>query len=131
MFYYSFIYSKLKPDTEAFENTINAYKNILAGLDGMETDLMPEDSDAPLFCFMATGGTEEELLKRADIQERLKRNHPIYLIAHPEYNSLPASLEALARLQMEGAEGQIIYFKSVNDVASMGKIQTLSRSELT
>ncbi|MGQ9477138.1 MAG: hypothetical protein ACUVRH_01380 [Candidatus Bipolaricaulia bacterium] len=51
-----------------------------------------------------TGGVEQEGLKLAASLEE-----PVILLAHPHHNSLPASLELLARLQQEGRTGLILY----------------------
>lgn len=49
----------------------------------------------------------------------------VYIVAHPEFNSLPASLEALARLQVDGLQGEIIFFKSPSDKKSEARILQL------
>jgi L-fucose isomerase-like protein len=40
---------------------------------------------------------------------------PVYLIAHPGNNSLPACLEVLARLNQDGIRGKIFYLKNSDD----------------
>lgn len=54
--------------------------------------------------FVATGGTEEQFKK-------LYKSLPgkIYLLTHPAYNSLAASLEILAFLQENGRDGEILH----------------------
>ena len=51
-----------------------------------------------------TGGVEREVLK---VVSQLPP--PAILIAHPGYNSLPASLEILARIHQDGGEGKILF----------------------
>ena len=51
-----------------------------------------------------TGGVEREVLK---IVSQLPP--PAILIAHPSHNSLPASLEILARIRQDGGEGRILF----------------------
>lgn len=51
-----------------------------------------------------TGGVEREVLK---VIAQLPS--PALLIAHPGHNSLPASLEVLARIRQEGGEGRILF----------------------
>ncbi|MBN1859794.1 fucose isomerase [Candidatus Bipolaricaulota bacterium] len=58
-----------------------------------------------------TGGTEREVLK---ILSQLPS--PALLIAHGSQNSLPASLEILARIRQDGGEGRIL-FGPVSEVA--------------
>ncbi len=51
-----------------------------------------------------TGGVEREVLKVAS-----QMPSPIILIAHPAQNSLPASLEILARIRQDGGNGEILF----------------------
>ena len=51
-----------------------------------------------------TGGVEREVLKLV-----AQLPPPSILIAHPGHNSLPASLEILARIRRDGGEGRILY----------------------
>ncbi|HHE51727.1 MAG TPA: hypothetical protein ENL30_01540 [Candidatus Acetothermia bacterium] len=51
-----------------------------------------------------TGGVEREVLKVAS-----QMPSPIILIAHPAQNSLPASLEILARIRRDGGDGEILF----------------------
>jgi len=59
-----------------------------------------------------TGGVEREVLKLIP-----QLPTPILLIAHPGHNSLPASLELLARIHQDGGEGEIL-FGSPTDIAA-------------
>jgi len=59
-----------------------------------------------------TGGVERQVLKGiAELPS------PVLLIAHPGRNSLPASLEILARIHQDGGEGRIL-FGSPETIAS-------------
>jgi L-fucose isomerase-like protein len=61
-------------------------------------------SDHLTAILVLTGGVEREVLKMvAQIPS------PTLLIAHPGNNSLPASLEVLARIRQDGGEGRILY----------------------
>ena len=51
-----------------------------------------------------TGGVEREVLKVAS-----QMPSPIILIAHPGQNSLPATLEILARIRQDGGSGEILF----------------------
>lgn len=51
-----------------------------------------------------TGGVEREALKIAS-----QMPSPTLLIAHPGHNSLPASLEILARIRQDGGAGEILF----------------------
>jgi L-fucose isomerase-like protein len=61
-------------------------------------------SDHLTAILVLTGGVEREVLK---IVAQLPS--PTLLIAHPGNNSLPASLEVLARIRQDGGEGRILY----------------------
>jgi len=62
--------------------------------------------------FVLTGGVERDVLKLV-----AQLPSPTLLIAHPGYNSLPASLEVLARIQQQGGEGRI-FFGSPETIAA-------------
>ncbi|MFZ0493399.1 MAG: hypothetical protein WAM81_09445 [Acidimicrobiia bacterium] len=68
---------------------------------------------------VATGGTERLLL---DWWEQ-SLTRPVFMIAHPGHNSLPASLEALARLHQLGARGRILYLRGPDDSEGLGAIE--------
>ena len=63
----------------------------------------------PIFYFIVTGGIEEKVLKLQNERKKIIENDTVILLAHPNNNSLPASLEILARLQQDGERGSIIY----------------------
>jgi L-fucose isomerase-like protein len=60
----------------------------------------PESPDALL---VVTGGTEHQALRKLE-----SVSGPALLLAHPDQNSLPASLEILGRLRQLGRSGRII-----------------------
>jgi len=63
----------------------------------------------PIFYFIVTGGTEEKVLKLQSERKNYIADEPAILLAHPGNNSLPASLEILARLHQDGEKGKIVY----------------------
>ncbi len=63
----------------------------------------------PVFYLIVTGGTEEKVLSLQHEKEKIAKNEPVILLAHPGNNSLPAALEILARLNQDGEKGKIIY----------------------
>jgi L-fucose isomerase-like protein len=74
----------------------------------LETHAIPHEFVAsaladPHLLFIVTGGTEHLALSALE-----GRNHPVLLLAHPDQNSLPASLESLCHVQQQGAKGRII-----------------------
>lgn len=66
-------------------------------------------ADTPFFYLVLTGGTEQKVIDLWMKRKTQFPNEPVTLLAHPGNNSLPASLEILARLKLEGAKGNIIY----------------------
>lgn len=65
--------------------------------------------DIPILYLVLTGGTEQHAYKLIKERKEYFNSEPVTLLAHPGNNSLPASLEILARLQQEGIKGKIIY----------------------
>lgn len=61
-------------------------------------------SDHLTAILILTGGVERDVLKIV-----AQVPSPTLLVAHPGHNSLPASLEVLARIRQDGGEGRILY----------------------
>ena len=117
----------IQPSSLLGEGELNAitgdYLRTLEGLGGVRwaADSIPEDP-AQLFLLVATGGTEEVILKVWAERSKTSPGEPLFLIAHPGNNSLPAALEVLARLQQDGARGRIFYLNGPDDAAGLGEI---------
>jgi len=67
-------------------------------------DVKRPSGDRLAAILVLTGGVEREVLKVI-----AQLSLPALLIAHPAHNSLPASLEILARIRQEGGEGRILF----------------------
>jgi len=78
------------------------------------------------FYFIITGGTEQQVL---DLIKN-DTSHKYYLLAYGDNNSLPASLEILARLQLDGKKGEIIYLQNENDRVSLDRVINPKRRTL-
>jgi len=65
--------------------------------------------------FVITGGTEQQILNLVKKRNQ-KFNEEVVLLAHTSHNSLPASLEVLARLQQDGSKGKIIYLPEISKI---------------
>jgi len=76
---------------------------------------------------MATGGTEQELLNLRAERIKAVPDEPVFLLAHPAYNSLPASLEVLAQLQQGGERGRILYLQGPDDETGFSQIDAAVR----
>jgi L-fucose isomerase-like protein len=80
------------------------------------------DDQAQLFLLVATGGTEEVILRVCEERHKSSPDEALFLIAHPGNNSLPAALEVLARQHQDGAHGRIFYLDGPDDAAGLGEI---------
>jgi len=70
-----------------------------------------------------TGGVEREVLK---VVSQLPP--PAILIAHPGHNSLPASLEILARIRQDGGEGLILFGEPETIAAGLSRELRIARA---
>ncbi|NQT63766.1 MAG: hypothetical protein HQ556_12460 [Candidatus Marinimicrobia bacterium] len=122
-FGFIFVKSLFVPDGSAFESSMASYAEALKQLGGEEWTSDEMDDTKPLVYFMTTGGTEQELLNIREQRSKTVGHEPVLVVAHPAHNSLPASLEVLARLQQEGATGQVLYLNSSSDKQGLKKIQ--------
>ena len=99
----------------------------LRALEGLGGERWPAeyipDDEAQLFLLVATGGTEKVILEMWAERNRIAPGEPLFLIAHPGNNSLPAALEVLARLQQDGAQGRIFYLNGPDDAAGLREIE--------
>ncbi len=82
---------------------------------------------APLLLFVVTGGTEQRILALWEKRRKTMAGEQVFLLAHPGHNSLPASLEVLARLQQEGTPGRILYLSSPEDAAGIAQVEAALR----
>jgi L-fucose isomerase-like protein len=105
------------------ETITGDYVRALEALGGERwaADPLPDDT-AQLFILVATGGTEQIILEVRAERQRTSPDEPLFLIAHPGNNSLPAALEVLARLHQDGAEGRIFYLEGPDDEDGLGEI---------
>lgn len=110
-------------DDDALEAIIGDYVVALEKQGGKRLDCGadPED-DRQSFLLVATGGTEKVILNVWAQRARSYGDEPLFLIAHPGNNSLPAALEVLARLQQDGADGRIFYLSGPNDTEGLREI---------
>jgi L-fucose isomerase-like protein len=98
-------------DAASVERIVGAYRAALASVGGSL-----EPTDGPALPFVLTGGTEAQILEQWDDDE------PLFLIAHPNQNSLPSSLEALARVGQLGGRGRILYVNGPDDVEGLEQL---------
>ncbi len=111
-------------------------RTALHNLDGVRAQHPEDHDDVPLAILVATGGTEAAILDLVHRRHTVVPYEPVLLLAHPLHNSLPAALEALARLHMDNMRGRIVQIDSaaseqlVTTVADMTAIHRLHKTRL-
>jgi len=115
------------PETLVDEDALSAitgdYLQALHELGGepRSRDATP-DRDVPSFLLIATGGSERAVLDWWEHRRTSLPGEALRLIAHPGNNSLPASLEVMARMQQEGTPGRVFYLRGADDAAGLREI---------
>ncbi|MBN1811033.1 MAG: hypothetical protein JXA14_04275 [Anaerolineae bacterium] len=99
---------------DALNQIVAAYESHLERIGGERWGKEQLADPAPLFYFVVTGGTEGAILELRDSRQAAP-DEPVFLLAHPTSNSLPAALEVLARLQQDGTPGRVFYLKGSDD----------------
>lgn len=121
-FRYSVVASSLH-DAEAVDRLTAPVRAALESLGGRPSDHPAAEPDVPHVVLVATGGTESAALDAAARRRAVVPWEPVVLVAHPLHNSLPASLETLARLRCNGIAGRIVQVgaggTTLDDVASV------------
>ncbi len=79
----------------------------LHSLDGVGA-AAPLETEKPAVIVVGTGGTEATILDRWRQRQAAGNHEPMLLVAIPTDNSLPAALEALARIHQDGGRGHIV-----------------------
>jgi L-fucose isomerase-like protein len=98
-------------DEASLERLVDVYRPAFESIGGSL-----DDSEGPTLPFVMTGGTEAQILEHWDASE------PLILVAHPDQNSLPSSLEALARVGQLGGRGRILYLSGPDDRDGLNEI---------
>ena len=104
------------------ESVVSAFERAFESFGGERWAEDDIGGDAPLLYLVATGGTEGTVMRLREARAATDPHEPVFLVAHPGNNSLPASLEVLARLQQDGVRGRIFYLKSADDEAGLARI---------
>lgn len=108
-------------DPAALTRLLDAYRQAFAALGGSER---PDNDHAtePTATFVLTGGTEHTLVEAWHRRQPSAPGEPLCLITHPGQNSLPAALEALARVEQEGGTGWIVHFSGPTDAPALRRL---------
>jgi L-fucose isomerase-like protein len=102
-------------DAASVDRITAGVRATLDHLGGQRVDLPEAGTDQPFVVIVATGGTEAAILDAASRRHAVVPYEPVILVAHRLHNSLPAALEALARLHQDGINGRIV---QVNDTGT-------------
>ena len=105
-------------DAAALRNLLESYAAPLRSLGGVPCEPEMERTASARVVFVATGGTERQILEDAGFGMR----EPALLIAHPGHNSLPAAMEVLARLQQLGIRGQVHFLRGPSDTDGLQRL---------
>ncbi|PIE32994.1 MAG: hypothetical protein CSA55_02500 [Ilumatobacter coccineus] len=114
MFSYTVAASSLH-DSDAVDRIIAPVAERLTALGGYRTDTPEADPDHPHVIVVATGGTEALVLDAVERRASVVPWEPTVLITHPLHNSLPASLESLARVRLNGGRGRIVQINTLGE----------------
>ncbi len=100
----------------------SGYARALRAIGGEQWELSHVSDPAPLVVLVETGGSERTILDLWRKRLETAAKAPVLLVAHPGSNSLPASLEALARLRQDGLKGRILYLADPGDEAGLSAV---------
>ncbi len=105
-------------DHVAVDKVLSALRPSLmaAGMEFIEAVEAAETS-RPFAVLVLTGGSEAKVLAAWRARQQLVPGEPLLLVTHAGHNSLPAALEALARLRRDGARARIVMVQP-DDVAN-------------
>jgi L-fucose isomerase-like protein len=112
-------------DPSAMQDLVASYLSPLRELGGAPWSPGEGARGVPLVVFVATGGTEREILRLAQVDP----GEPVLLLAHPGHNSLPAALEVLAHLQQLGVRGRVLYLRGPSDEAGFRELAEAIRDQ--
>ncbi|PKQ38800.1 MAG: hypothetical protein CVT59_01590 [Actinobacteria bacterium HGW-Actinobacteria-1] len=116
--------SVLVEGPEALDHIIGEYAVALTGIGGTVTSVDDIGQDLPVFYLLATGGTESKTLELVERRQKAVPGEPVFILAHPGNNSLPAALEVLAKLHQDGLKGRIIYLNAADDAVALAAIHS-------
>jgi len=105
------------------EAVVAPYMAALEGLGGARAANPAAAEGVPFVYLVATGGTESALMALYRQREAMSPGEPVLIVAHPGNNSLPASLESLARLRQDGAPGRIVFLQSPDDPQGLDTLE--------
>ncbi|HMM34048.1 MAG TPA: hypothetical protein PKA62_04840 [Thermoanaerobaculia bacterium] len=109
-------------DAAALRRSLEPYFWALVGLGGRETGPEAASGAGPLAIVVGTGGTEAAVLRLREARQAAAPGEPLLLVALPAHNSLPAALEALARVRQDGGRGRIVPLHGPDDGPGLARL---------
>lgn len=109
-------------DARSLEAATGSIDRALRSLGGAPSPVPVPDPATVPFWFVLTGGTEEEVLRRIAAWRAAGATGPVLVVAHTGHNSLPASLEILARIRQEGASGRIFLLHGDDEAPALAAL---------
>jgi L-fucose isomerase-like protein len=109
-------------DAAALRRALEPYLAALAGLGGREGREDALSGPGPVAIVVGTGGTESAVLRLRALREAASPGDPLLLVTIPAHNSLPAALEALARVRQEEGRGRIVHLASPGDAEGLARV---------
>jgi L-fucose isomerase-like protein len=129
-FMYSVVASRLH-DAASIDRILAPVVAELEQLGGRRT-VGELERHVPHVVVVATGGTEQDVLDLVRRRHTAEPWEPVVLVAHPLHNSLPASLEALARLRRDGIAGRVVQISEPGEPATtIADLATIHRFQHT
>lgn len=110
-------------DEAALTHILRDLEPALEGIGGARAGEDEPAAREPLLYLLLTGGTEQRVLALGSGRARYAPGEPTYLLAHPGHNSLPAALEALARVRQLGGRGRILYLRGPGDDEGLSRVR--------
>ena len=123
-------------DAEVVDRVTAEVRGGLTDLGGHPATAPEDGPDTPMVILVATGGTEAAILEHVRRRQAVVPYEPVVLVAHPRHNSLPAALEAMARVHADGTRGRIVQADDgtpglvATAVADVAAIHRLHRTRL-
>jgi len=116
-FMYSVVASGLH-DAASIDRILAPVTSELEALGGHRMTSDEFEMHAPHLVVVGTGGTERAIVDLVRRRHAAEPWEPVVLVAHPLHNSLPASLEALARLRRDGIAGRAVQVSDPGEPAT-------------
>lgn len=109
-------------DAAALRQALEPYLAALTALGGRERREDALSGPGPVAIVVATGGTESAVLRLRALREATSPGDPLLIVTIPAHNSLPAALEALARVRQEEGRGRIVHLASPDDAEGLARV---------